>query len=88
MASSPMRIAPPFEEFTWDLSAYNQSGPHLIQVEAIDQLGLSGKSIEKTVHITVPTTTQNILTVLSRQVYLIAVLLALLLLAFLAWGWS
>jgi hypothetical protein len=79
-------LAPPFEEFTWDLSAYNQSGPHLIQVEAIDQLGLSGKSIEKTVHITVPTTTQNILTVLSRQVYLIAVLLALLLLAFLALG--
>jgi Inner membrane component of T3SS, cytoplasmic domain len=78
--------APPFDVFTWDLSTYHEDGQHLIQVEATDQLGLSGKSIERSVQITVPSTTQSILTTLSRQVYLIAVLLALLILAFLALG--
>jgi hypothetical protein len=77
---------PPFEEFTWELRAYHESGQHLLQVEAIDLLGLSGKSIEKSIQITVPTTTQNILTTLSRQVHVIIALLALLLLAFLALG--
>lgn len=77
---------PPFDEFTWDLSTYHEKGQHLIQVEAIDLLGMSGKSIEKSVRITVPTTTQSILTVISRQVHLIIVLLALLLVAILVLG--
>lgn len=78
--------APPFEEFTWDVSVYTESGQHVIQAEAIDQLGLSGKSIEKSVQITVPTITQSVLTTISRHIYLIAALLGVLLLALLGLG--
>jgi hypothetical protein len=78
--------SPPFDEFTWDLSAYSESGRHVIQVEATDQLGLSGRSIEKTVQIDVPTPTQNIMTTISRQAYLIGALVGLLLLALLGLG--
>lgn len=36
--------APPFDKFTWDLSGYLASGEHLLQVEAVDTLGLSKMS--------------------------------------------
>ena len=43
----------PFDQFIWDLSRYNQSGQHLLQVEVTDSLGLTGKTIETPVIITV-----------------------------------
>ncbi len=36
--------SPPFDKFTWDLSAYLVSGEHTLQVEASDALGLSKMS--------------------------------------------
>jgi hypothetical protein len=44
---------PPFDRFTWDLSDYTSSARHLLQVEAVDSLGLVGKSIETPVDIVV-----------------------------------
>jgi hypothetical protein len=44
---------PPFEEFTWDLRPYIQSGKHLLRVEVLDNLGLVGTSIDTGVYITV-----------------------------------
>ena len=35
----------PFDQFTWDLSLYNESGQHEIIVEAEDELGLKKSSI-------------------------------------------
>jgi len=46
-------IAPPFEEFTWDLRPYVQSGKHLLRVDVVDSLGMTGTSIDTGVHITV-----------------------------------
>ena len=45
--------AEPFDRFTWDLSAYTQSGQHMLRVEAVDSLGLSKASVEIPVMVTV-----------------------------------
>ncbi|MBM3150803.1 MAG: FHA domain-containing protein [Chloroflexi bacterium] len=46
-------LAAPFDHFTWDLSAYSTSGQRLLQVEAVDSLGLSAVSMAVPVTITV-----------------------------------
>lgn len=43
----------PFNEFTWDLTAYAISGEHQIMVEAVDTLGLSKTSMPLPVVVTV-----------------------------------
>ncbi len=45
--------SPPFDQFTWPLDAFVDTGSHLIQVEAVDELGLSGVSIEHNVEIAI-----------------------------------
>ncbi len=70
--------APPFEKFTWDLSGYTQGGVHVVQVEIVDSLGLSGLSIEKTIRISVPGTSQGFLAAISRQRLLVAGVLVVL----------
>jgi pSer/pThr/pTyr-binding forkhead associated (FHA) protein len=44
---------PPFEEFTWDIRPYTESGVHRLQVEVTDHLGLTGRSIEIPVQVNV-----------------------------------
>lgn len=44
---------PPFERFTWDLKQYPTSGIHSVRIEAEDQLGLVGTSIERLVQLTI-----------------------------------
>lgn len=43
----------PFDLFTWDLSAYAQTGQHSLQVEVVDSLGLTGRSIQVPVQVRV-----------------------------------
>ena len=64
--------APPFDKFTWDLSAYTSSGTHLLQVEALDSMGLSGISIETTVQVTVQQTAQSIAATIAQNGRLLA----------------
>jgi len=64
--------APPFEQFTWDIDMYISSGEHMLQVEAVDSLGLSNVTIETPVQITVQQTPQNIVVSLARNGPLIA----------------
>ncbi|HEY5983942.1 MAG TPA: FHA domain-containing protein, partial [Anaerolineales bacterium] len=45
--------AEPFDKFTWDLTAYRETGEHKITVEVVDALGLSKSSIEVPVMVTV-----------------------------------
>lgn len=70
--------APPFDKFTWDLSGYTQNGEHVLQAEAIDGLGMSGKSVETSIKINVPTPTRSFLASISRQKGLIIVPLVIL----------
>ncbi len=64
--------AAPFDRFTWDLSDYTSSSAHIIQIEAIDSLGLSGISIENTVQITVQQTPQSVLSTIVQNAPIIA----------------
>jgi hypothetical protein len=57
-------ITPPFEEFTWDLRPYVQSGKHLLRVEVVDSLGMTGTSIDTGVHITVQQPRRSFLSLL------------------------
>lgn len=72
-------LAPPFDRFFWDLSGYSASGSHLIQVEAIDTLGLSSASIEHEVSIIVKQPRQNILAAFQQnRVVLLAIAAAII----------
>lgn len=44
---------PPFNQFKWDLNSIDTSGDHSLCVEAQDSLGLSGRSIETIVQVTI-----------------------------------
>ena len=43
----------PFDQFTWDLTPYNESAEHTLVVEAVDSLGMSKASMGATVMLTV-----------------------------------
>lgn len=43
----------PFDKFTWDVSGYLATGEHSLQIEAVDELGLSQKSVAVPVQVTV-----------------------------------
>jgi hypothetical protein len=45
--------APPFGSFIWDLRRLTTSGPHQLKIEAEDDLGMVGSSIETVVQVTV-----------------------------------
>ena len=68
--------APPFETFTWTLDEYLSSGEHILRVEAVDSLGLSGLTIETPVQVTILQTPQTVAVTLARNGPLIAGVLA------------
>ena len=49
-----VQTEPPFDTLVWDLTPYDRSGVHTLQVEAEDAYGLVGRSQPVTVQITVP----------------------------------
>ena len=49
----------PLERFTWNIKDYPASGQHLIRVEAQDELGLVGISIERLVQLTIAQPARN-----------------------------
>ncbi len=58
---------PPFDRLTWDLRPYVQDETHIVRVDVVDALGMVGQSNELSVHFTVPSTTQEVVTVLSQK---------------------
>jgi hypothetical protein len=57
----------PFERFTWDVSGYETSGEHLLQVEVVDSLGLRTVSIGVPVEITIVQPPQGVTVVLAHN---------------------
>ena len=57
----------PFERFTWDVSGYETSGEHLLQVEVVDSLGLRTVSIGVPVEITIVQPQQSLSVTLIRN---------------------
>jgi hypothetical protein len=47
------KLSPPFDQFVWDISETTANGQHVLQIAAMDSLGLEGKSIEVPVEIRV-----------------------------------
>ncbi len=45
--------SPPFDQFTWDLSQYEDSQTHHLQIQAVDSLGLSQSSLETPIQVTI-----------------------------------
>ncbi len=71
--------AEPFDQFVWDLSAYNESAQHELVVEAVDSLGMSQASMGAPVDITVvhaPTGAQAVLAKYRTPIALGAIVLA------------
>lgn len=60
-------VEAPFEYFVWDLSSYNESEQHLLQVEAVDEWGFTGSSIDTPVQVIVDLPVPNPLSGLVRQ---------------------
>ncbi len=58
--------APPFDVFTWDISAYEKTAEHQIVVEAVDMLGLQQASLPVPVVVTVVQPLQGGLGLLAR----------------------
>jgi hypothetical protein len=59
--------AAPFDRFSWDLSGYTTSGEHILQVEAVDSLGLGNVSLGVKVTVTVVQPERGILPFLARN---------------------
>ncbi len=57
----------PFDRFVWDLRPYTQAGVHTLVVEAIDNLGLAGKTSATSVRIIVPSTAQGMFIAVSQK---------------------
>jgi hypothetical protein len=70
--------APPFEEFTWDLSSYLNTGRHMLKVEVMDSLGLSGASMDLSVLVSLDRPAQGVMTTVSRNRSVVAGLVVLL----------
>jgi hypothetical protein len=63
--------SPPFERLIWDLRPYTQDGTHSLKIEATDNLGWVGQSNEVSVMLTVPSKTQEVVSVVSHNRFLV-----------------
>ncbi len=66
-STAAVNTAEPFDQFDWDLSAYTESGSHVLRVEAVDQLGLTGSSIELPVQVTIQIPLPGIQAILGQR---------------------
>lgn len=62
----------PFDRFVWDLSEYTSSGEHFLVVEIEDSLGLTNKSIDTSVQVSVGNPSTSPLRIISQNRTIIA----------------
>jgi hypothetical protein len=74
---------PPFDAFVWDMTPYTETGQHILQAEAVDEMGLAGRSVETLVQVVVNRPRPNVLSSVIRHWPFLAALLAVLLSSFL-----
>jgi len=58
---------PPFDQFTWDIRPYVESGSHILQAEVQDSLGYTSRSLEIPVQISVEQPTNSFRLILSSR---------------------
>lgn len=66
----------PFEQFSLDLSEYTVTGQHSLKLEVVDTLGLSGTSVDLPIQVSVEPSQANVMTTISRNRTMVAVLIA------------
>jgi len=69
--------SPPFTRFVWDLSPYGETQRVFLHVEAEDELGMMGESVELPVQISVVAAASGVQAMLSRNIPLITLIAAL-----------
>jgi len=62
-----VRTTPPYNRLTWDLTAYNHSGAHTLQVEVEDIYGFTARSQPVTVQISIPQPQEKLVTALAAH---------------------
>lgn len=70
--------APPFDRFTWNLDALSETGRYMLQVEALDELGLSSISLETAVDVTVQQMPEGFVPAITRNSPLIVTVVVVL----------
>jgi len=78
--------SPPYDTFTWDLSQYTASSQHILHVEAEDELGFTGRSVDTLVQVVVDAPFTNPLAGILRRWPALVGLAVLLIGAFLFLG--
>lgn len=84
-------LSPPFDQFVWNLETYSNNGTHILQVRVVDNLGLTGASIELPVFVSIESSFNNPWMTMQRNLPALTVMLvivagAILLLALLLSG--
>jgi hypothetical protein len=64
-----VNAAAPFNRFTWNLSSYVESGTHTLKVEATDNLGLTGATLNLPVTVEVRKPKKDLFSLLARFRY-------------------
>ena len=64
-------IDPPFDQLIWDLRPYTQEGVHVLRVEAVDDLGILGKTNDESVRIILPKAAQGVMVEFSQKRFLV-----------------
>ena len=72
----------PFDTFTWDLRPYTQEEVHTLVVEAVDDLGMSGKTEEKLIRVSMPDSSQGMMMEFSQKRYLLVGIIGLIAVSF------
>jgi len=57
----------PFEHFVWDLSEYTSNGEHILTAEIEDDLGLTYRSADTSVHVIVGNPSTSVLGIISQN---------------------
>lgn len=89
-SEADVRTAPPYDEFSWDLSQIVVSGEHLLAAEVVDEIGLIGRSAEIPIIITIEIPPQSLMSIVSKNRVILALLAVVIagavLLLVLLWG--
>ncbi|MCX8061062.1 MAG: FHA domain-containing protein [Anaerolineales bacterium] len=72
---------PPFDSFTWDLRGITQTSQHILQVEVVDELGMSAKTVPIPILVKVSRPLPTPSKIVSRNLPLIGLSLAAVLFA-------
>jgi hypothetical protein len=64
-------IKPPFDQLVWDLRPYTQEGVHVLSVEAVDNLGILGKTNDESVRIILPKAAHGVMVEFSQKRFLV-----------------